>query len=108
MMRRDDAAIPHRSIGVTAQLSLYPLGQADLAPAIEAVLAVLRERGLPLEVGSMSTLTWGDDATVFAALRDAFAAAAEHGPAVLQVTVSNACPLPPLPGGGTPHGANLA
>ena len=82
------------AIGVTAQLSLYPLGQADLAPAIEAALAALRAHGLPVQVGAMSTMTWGEDTVVFAALRDAFAAAATHGGAVLQVTVSNACPLP--------------
>lgn len=96
-----DAASSPAGIGVSAQISLYPLGQAELSPAIEAVLEVLRAHGLPVEVGSMSTLTWGDHGTVFAALRDAFAAAVEHGPAVLQVTVSNACPLPaPPPKGG--------
>jgi len=96
------------NIQVSAQLSLYPLGQAALGPAIEAALTVLRARGLPVEVGSMSTLTWGDDETVFDALRDAFVAAAAHGPAVLQVTVSNACPLPRSSPGGTPYGAHLA
>lgn len=103
MTSRDDTA-PAGGIGVTAQISLYPLGQADLAPAIEAVLSVLRAHGLPLEVGSMSTLTWGDHEVVFAALRDAFAAAVEHGPAVLQVTLSNACPLPTPPAEGALHG----
>lgn len=91
-------------ITVSAQLSLYPLGQDDLATAIGALLDVLRARGLPVEVGSMSTLTWGDDATVFSALRAAFAAAVEHGPAVLYVTVSNACPLPASSQKGTGDG----
>lgn len=81
-------------IGVSAQLSLYPLGQADLAPAIQAVVNVLNARGLPHEVGPMSTLVWGDDEAVFAALQEAFAAAAAYGEAVMTVTVSNACPLP--------------
>jgi len=99
MTTHDSAAPSHGGIGVTAQISLYPLGQADLSPAIEAVLGVLRNHGLPLEMGSMSTLTWGDHGAVFAALRDAFAAAVEHGPAVLQVTLSNACPLPIPPEG---------
>lgn len=103
MTERGDTGSTGGTIGVSAQLSLYPLGQADLAPAIEAVLEALRGRGLPLQVGSMSTLTWGDDETVFAALREAFAAAAAHGPAVLQVTVSNACPLPATTAGGARH-----
>jgi uncharacterized protein YqgV (UPF0045/DUF77 family) len=81
-------------IGISAQLSLYPLGQADLAPAIQAVLDTLAAHGLEYEVGGMSTTTWGDDEVVFAALRQAFVRAAELGPAVLSVTMSNACPMP--------------
>lgn len=104
MMQREDAASPRGGIGVTAQISMYPLGQADLAPAIEAALDALRAHDLPLEVGSMSTLTWGDEEVVFAALRAAFVAAVEHGPTVLQVTVSNACPLPTAPAKGAGNG----
>jgi len=59
------------------------------------VLDVLAARGLPYEVGSMSTLTWGDDEALFAALREAFAAAMRFGPAVMVMTISNACPLSP-------------
>ncbi|HHX64159.1 MAG TPA: hypothetical protein GX702_04640 [Chloroflexi bacterium] len=81
-------------IGISAQLSLYPIGQADLAPAIQAVLDTLQDYGLEYEVGTMSTTTWGDDETLFAALREAFTRAIEHGPAVLSVTISNACPMP--------------
>jgi uncharacterized protein YqgV (UPF0045/DUF77 family) len=99
---------PQGGIPVTAQLSVYPLRQADLGPAIEAVLEVLRAHGLPVQMGSMSTLTWGDDEAVFAALHEAFVAAAARGPAVLNMTVSNACPWPSSSQGGAPHGANLA
>ncbi len=80
--------------GISAQISLYPLGQADLAQAIQAVIETLGEYGLTVQVGPMSTLVWGDDQAVFAALQDAFRRAAACGPAVLQVTLSNACPLP--------------
>lgn len=79
-------------IGVSAQVSLYPLGQPNLAPAIEAVLTVFAAHGLEYQVGGMSTVVWGDDERIFAALREAFAAAVEYGPAALVVTVSNACP----------------
>jgi uncharacterized protein YqgV (UPF0045/DUF77 family) len=81
-------------IAVSAQFSLYPLGQADLAPAIAAALAALDECGLPYETGSMSTVTWGDHTAVFAALQEAFRRASILGGAVMAVTVSNACPLP--------------
>ena len=85
--------------GISAQVSLYPLGQGDLAPAIEAVLDVFAAHGLEYEAGSMSTVIRGDEQTLFAALREGFVAAAEHGPAVMTVTVSNACPLPARSGG---------
>ena len=80
-------------MGISAQISLYPLGQKDLAPAIEAVWDVLKERDLPFEAGTMSTVTWGSDEEVFSALREAFARAAEYGHAVMVITVSNACPV---------------
>jgi uncharacterized protein YqgV (UPF0045/DUF77 family) len=80
---------------IGAQISLYPLGQSDLGPAIRAVLAALDEHGLLYEVGAMNTTLWGEEAVVWAALRDAFARAAAHGGAVMQITLSNACPLPP-------------
>jgi uncharacterized protein YqgV (UPF0045/DUF77 family) len=83
---------------IIAQISLYPLGQGDLAPAIDAFVATLREQGLPYEVGAMSTLVWGDDVAVFAALQQAYAATVAHGPAALQITLSNDCPLPGRPG----------
>ncbi len=81
-------------IGISAQVSLYPLGQENLTPAIQAALDVLAARGLPHQVGPMSTLVWGEAEAVFEALREAFAAAARLGHAVMTVTVSNACPLP--------------
>jgi uncharacterized protein YqgV (UPF0045/DUF77 family) len=81
-------------IGVSAQVSLYPLGQQDLALAIDALLAVLAERKLPHETGTMSTTVYGTQREVFDALADAYAAACAYGPAVLTITISNACPLP--------------
>jgi uncharacterized protein YqgV (UPF0045/DUF77 family) len=81
-------------IGVSVQVSLYPLGQPDIQPAIQAFIDALCTQGLSCEVGAMSTLLWGDDSVVFAALQEAYRQAAALGPAVLQVTLSNACPLP--------------
>jgi uncharacterized protein YqgV (UPF0045/DUF77 family) len=77
---------------VSAQVSLYPLGQSDLDPAIGTVWKALEAHGLGYQAGTMSTLLEGDDMQVFDALRDAFAGAADLGGAVMVVTVSNACP----------------
>lgn len=76
----------------SAQISLYPLRQPHLRPAVDAVVAELEAHGLRVEPGPMSTLVTGETDGVFAALRDAFVRAAETGHVVLVVTVSNACP----------------
>lgn len=81
-------------IGVSAQVSLYPLGQEDLNPAIAEVWNALAAHGLDYTPGPMSTLVWGDDDAILAALRDGFRRAAELGPAVLVITLTNACPTP--------------
>lgn len=81
-------------IGIAAQVSLYPLRQASLSPAIDQALRIFQEHGLDVEPGAMSTLIAGDDAAVFAALREAFRRVAEQGQVVMVVTLSNACPVP--------------
>jgi uncharacterized protein YqgV (UPF0045/DUF77 family) len=81
-------------IGISAQVSLYPLGEEDLSPAIDKALHIFHEHGLDVEPGPMSTLVMGDDETVFAALQAAFRCVAERGRMVMVVTYSNACPLP--------------
>ena len=79
----------------SAQVRLYPLGQSDLRPAIEATCMALRARDWDYRAGSMSTLLAGQAEPVFTALRDAFQAAASHGSTVMVITLSNACsPLP--------------
>jgi uncharacterized protein YqgV (UPF0045/DUF77 family) len=80
--------------GITAQVSLYPLGQAALSPTIDDALRILREFGLKVEVGEMSSLIAGEDTAVFSALQSAFIRVAEQGPVVMVATFSNACPTP--------------
>jgi uncharacterized protein YqgV (UPF0045/DUF77 family) len=77
----------------SAQISIYPLRQDRLRPAIEAVREALGAHGLTANVGPMSTTAVGEDRAIFAALADAFAKAAETGQVVMSVTVSNACPV---------------
>jgi uncharacterized protein YqgV (UPF0045/DUF77 family) len=76
---------------VSCQFALYPLGAEHLSPAINAAVAALERRGLTVEPGSMSSIVSGPIETVFAALAEAFTAAADGG-LVLVATVSNACP----------------
>lgn len=80
-------------IGITVQVSLYPLRQETLSPAIDRALHTFREHGLHVEPGTMSSLITGDDAAVFAALQEAFRRVAGQGDVVMVATFSNACPL---------------
>jgi len=79
---------------ISAQVSLYPLGQKDLSPAIDEALNIFRRYGLDITPGAMSTLIVGDDAAVFSASQEAFQHAAKACRVVMVVTFSNACPLP--------------
>lgn len=76
----------------SAQISVYPLRQQHLGPAVEAVRLAFESEGLAPEVGPMSTLVSGDAKRIFAALREAFGSAAETGDVAMVVTLSNACP----------------
>jgi len=78
----------------SAQVSIYPLRQDQLAPAVEMVRTALAAHGLEPQVGAMSTVVVGEDRIIFAALAEAFARAGETGEVVMTVTVSNACPIP--------------
>ncbi len=81
------------TVTVSAQISIYPLRQEHIGPAVDAVRLVLERRGLRPQIGPMSTVVTGEAATIFAALHEAFGRAAEAGQVVMTVTVSNACPV---------------
>lgn len=78
----------------SAQVSLYPLRQPRLSPAIDAALDVFRRHGLEVTPGPMSSVVSGDDDALFAALKEAFLQASAQGEVVMVVTLSNACPVP--------------
>ena len=80
-------------IGMSAQVSLYPLGREDMSPAIDETVHIFRVHGLKVIPGPMSTLISGDDESLFAAIQVAFQRAAGHGRLVMVVTLSNAFPL---------------
>ncbi len=78
---------------VSCQFSLYQLGVEHLGPAIEAALSALRDRGLDVEAGPMSSMVSGPLDAVFAGLSEMLAAAGADRRLVLVATVSNACPV---------------
>jgi energy-coupling factor transport system substrate-specific component len=78
---------------VSAQISLYPLRQDRLSPAIREMQEALAAAGLDIVPGAMSTMVVGDGAAVFDALKESFLRAAATGHVVMTATVSNACPV---------------
>jgi tRNA-Thr(GGU) m(6)t(6)A37 methyltransferase TsaA len=80
---------------ITAQVSLYPLHQESLSPAIDESLRIFRAHHLEVDPGVMSTLMIGDEEDIFAALQETFHHLAGQGDLVLAATLSNACPISP-------------
>jgi uncharacterized protein YqgV (UPF0045/DUF77 family) len=77
---------------VHLQLSVYPLRQPHLRPAIEAALRAAAAEGVDVTVGRLSTLVRGDEPAVFAALRAAFRAAGSSGSTVMVATLAGGAP----------------
>jgi len=86
---------------ISVQVSLYPLRQLHLGPAISKALDVFRARGLQVTSGTMSTVIVGETEAVFDALKSAFQAAAVLGDVVMAASISNCCPV----AGNDPHDA---
>jgi uncharacterized protein YqgV (UPF0045/DUF77 family) len=78
---------------ISAQISLYPLKQPSLSPAIEEAWKILKERKLDLERGPMSSMVNGEAEEVFQAIKEVFLKSVELGPVSMVVTYSNACPI---------------
>ena len=77
---------------VNLQLSVYPLRQPHLRPAIEAALRAAAAEGVEITVSRLSTFVRGNEPAVFAALRAAFRAAGSSGSAVMVATLANGAP----------------
>ncbi|MEW6681330.1 MAG: YkoF family thiamine/hydroxymethylpyrimidine-binding protein [Nitrospirota bacterium] len=76
---------------ISAQVSLYPLRQDHLSPAIQSLYSAFQSAGLSPDIGTMSTLVTGEADLVFDSLRRGFSRAAANGQVVMVVTLSNAC-----------------
>jgi hypothetical protein len=83
---------------VGCQFSVYPLRQADIDTPVQESIHAAGGTGCTIRVGNLSTLVWGSEDEVFAALRAAFRAARTHGPAVLTATLAAGMPTDELVG----------
>ncbi len=78
---------------LAAQVSMYPLRQPSLSPAIDKALAIFKNHGLKVTPGAMSSVVSGEDEALFSAIKEAFQQTAEAGELVMILTLSNACPV---------------
>ena len=88
-------------MNVQAEISLYPLRTNDLGHAVQEFVGELTAAGVTVTPGNMSSTVSADVDAAFLAVCRAFKAAAENGPVVLVMKVSNACPS-----GDTAEGMN--
>jgi len=85
---------------VQAQVSIYPLRTEALAKPVEEFCRRLQDRGLKVNIRSMSTSIVGDSDRVFQAVKRAFQGLAADYEVVMDLKVSNACPETPESGYG--------
>ena len=80
---------------ISSQVALYPLANNDFKQVISQALdriIPLKEQGLVIEVGSMSTILRGSDELVWNAIQLLFKEASKDGQQiVLNVQISNEC-----------------
>jgi hypothetical protein len=80
----------HSTMGL--QLSVYPLRQPHVGPAIRAAVGAAAAEGLDVTVGRLSSFARGDEDAAFRALRAAFDAARSFGPTVMVITLASGLP----------------
>jgi uncharacterized protein YqgV (UPF0045/DUF77 family) len=83
---------PDRVEATVCQFSVYPLRRPSIGDVVENVIAAAANHPVTLRVQNMSTLMYGEEDAVFAALRAAFRAARAEGSAVLVATLSGGMP----------------
>ena len=76
---------------VQAEISLYPLRTPDLGEPIGRFVELLRQGGLDVDIGPLSTQIKADSEVLFSKLGEAFQDAARRGDVVLLLKVSNDC-----------------
>ena len=80
---------------LSCQIALYPLRVSDIDKVIVdslEVIKILEEKGLNIEMGSMSTVINGEDNLVWEAIRKLFDEASKNGQQiVLSMLISNEC-----------------
>jgi uncharacterized protein YqgV (UPF0045/DUF77 family) len=78
---------------IEVQFSLYPLREAHISPFIQKAVSIIESFGLPVQIGPMSSITYGESTTIFKAFDKVMEEFAGSTQFVLITTISNACPV---------------
>jgi len=78
---------------IEVQFSIYPVREEHISPFIERAVEILKSAVLPVEVGAMSSITYGESAAVFKAFDEIIEEFDGKAQFVLVLTISNACPV---------------
>lgn len=76
---------------VGIQVSIYPLREKSLSPALNKFWERLEERKFKFEVNSFATIIWGEEDRIFDSLKEIWKEIAKDRSIVMVVTLSNAC-----------------
>ena len=78
---------------ISVQISVYRL-DGDVREAVHCYLDALDAAGLERDTGTMSTVVWGETATVLPALQSAYETIAAKYKVIINTVMCNAAPLP--------------
>jgi len=77
---------------IQAEISIYPLKTKSLSGPIDEFCRILKNKGVKVETGIMSSFVVGESEIVFASVQEAFEKVAEKYDIAMDMKVSNACP----------------
>ena len=78
---------------VQAEISIYPLRTQSLSEPVEEFCRILRDHGLEIKTTAMSTFVSGESRELFKACNEAFEQLVKKYDVVMNMKISNACPL---------------
>lgn len=78
---------------IQAEISVYPLRIKNLDEPISEVIEIFKSFGLQTQVSTMSSHITGDAEMFFDACKKVFEAAGKKYQLVVNIKVSNACPM---------------
>ncbi len=80
-------------MNIQAEVSIYPLRTKTLTESINLFCEILKSKGLKVNTASMSSIIQGDSEVLFDACKDAFDQLAKKYDVIMNMKISNACPL---------------